>query len=111
MTLGVSSRYIGTDTGAERVRVGVAQRFYFDTQDTVFTSQSLGGSFSGDGWFADLSYTRGRNVDQVTANSLRGSMRQMQRVRPSREVCRRSGACPAVGSTRRRCVPGRGPKA
>jgi LPS-assembly protein len=35
LTLGVSSRYIGTDTGAERVRVGVAQRFYFDTQQVT----------------------------------------------------------------------------
>jgi len=35
LTLGVSSRYIGTDTGAERVRVGVAQRFYFDSQQVT----------------------------------------------------------------------------
>ena len=32
MTVGVSSRFLQADSGMERVRVGVAQRFYFDTQ-------------------------------------------------------------------------------
>jgi len=35
LTFGVTSRFIGTDTGAERLRVGVAQRFYFDTQQVT----------------------------------------------------------------------------
>jgi LPS-assembly protein len=35
LTLGVSSRFIGTDTGAERMRVGLAQRFYFETQQVT----------------------------------------------------------------------------
>jgi LPS-assembly protein len=35
LTLGVTSRFIGTDTGAESLRVGVAQRFYFDTQQVT----------------------------------------------------------------------------
>ena len=32
ITVGVSSRLIGADTGAQRVRVGVAQRYYFEPQ-------------------------------------------------------------------------------
>lgn len=32
VTVGVTSRLIGTDTGAERLRAGLAQRFYFSTQ-------------------------------------------------------------------------------
>jgi LPS-assembly protein len=32
LTLGFSSRFIGTDTGVERVRAGVAQRYYFEDQ-------------------------------------------------------------------------------
>jgi len=32
ITLGVTSRFVNTETGAERLRAGVAQRFYFDTQ-------------------------------------------------------------------------------
>jgi LPS-assembly protein len=32
MTIGVTSRFIDTGSGAERLRAGVAQRFYFDTQ-------------------------------------------------------------------------------
>jgi len=32
LTLGVSSRLIETDTGSQRLRVGVAQRYYFETQ-------------------------------------------------------------------------------
>jgi LPS-assembly protein len=32
VTLGVNSRFIGTDTGAERVRAAVAQRFQFEDQ-------------------------------------------------------------------------------
>lgn len=35
LTAGVSSRLIGTDTGAERLRVGVAQRFYFESQQVT----------------------------------------------------------------------------
>jgi LPS-assembly protein len=31
-TVGVTSRLIGADTGAERLRVGLAQRYYFQTQ-------------------------------------------------------------------------------
>jgi LPS-assembly protein len=55
-------------------RFSAAYRFYFDTDATVFTSQSLGGSFHGDGWSTDVTYTRGRSVDQVTQNALRGSV-------------------------------------
>jgi LPS-assembly protein len=32
ITFGITSRFIGTETGAERLRVGLAQRYYFDTQ-------------------------------------------------------------------------------
>jgi len=32
LTLGVTSRLINAETGAERLRAGLAQRFYFDTQ-------------------------------------------------------------------------------
>jgi LPS-assembly protein len=32
LTFGITSRFIGTDTGAERLRAGIAQRYYFETQ-------------------------------------------------------------------------------
>ncbi|MGH8649847.1 MAG: LPS-assembly protein LptD, partial [Burkholderiales bacterium] len=35
LTLGFTSRFIGTDTGAERVRAGIAQRFYFESQQVT----------------------------------------------------------------------------
>lgn len=35
VTLGITSRFIGADSGAERMRVGVAQRYYFETQQVT----------------------------------------------------------------------------
>ena len=35
LTVGVTSRFIGADTGAERLRVGLAQRYYFSPQDVT----------------------------------------------------------------------------
>jgi LPS-assembly protein len=32
LTVGVNSRFIGADTGAERLRAGIAQRYYFEDQ-------------------------------------------------------------------------------
>jgi LPS-assembly protein len=35
LTFGITSRFIGTDTGAERVRAGIAQRYYFEPQQVT----------------------------------------------------------------------------
>lgn len=35
LTFGITSRFIGADTGAERLRVGIAQRYYFETQEVT----------------------------------------------------------------------------
>ena len=35
VTLGITSRFISTDSGAERMRVGVAQRYYFEPQQVT----------------------------------------------------------------------------
>jgi LPS-assembly protein len=48
VTLGVTSRFIGTDTGAERLRVGVAQRFYFETQQVTLPGVAARTSTSSD---------------------------------------------------------------
>jgi LPS-assembly protein len=48
LTLGVTSRFIGTDTGAERLRVGVAQRFYFETQQVTLPGVAARTSTSSD---------------------------------------------------------------
>jgi LPS-assembly protein len=48
LTFGVTSRFVGTDTGAERLRVGVAQRFYFDTQQVTLPGVAARTSTSSD---------------------------------------------------------------
>jgi LPS-assembly protein len=48
LTLGVTSRFIGTDTGAERLRVGVAQRFYFENQQVTLPGVAARTSTSSD---------------------------------------------------------------
>jgi LPS-assembly protein len=48
LTLGVTSRFIGTDTGAERLRMGVAQRFYFETQQVTLPGVAARTSTSSD---------------------------------------------------------------
>jgi len=35
LTLGLNSRFIGADTGAERLRAGIAQRYYFEDQQVT----------------------------------------------------------------------------
>ena len=35
LTFGINSRFLGADTGAERLRVGLAQRFYFEDQQVT----------------------------------------------------------------------------
>jgi LPS-assembly protein len=47
-TVGVTSRFVGTDTGAERLRVGVAQRFYFETQQVTLPGAAARTSSSSD---------------------------------------------------------------
>ena len=48
LTLGVTSRFIGTDTGAERLRMGVAQRFYFENQQVTLPGVAARTSTSSD---------------------------------------------------------------
>ena len=48
LTFGVTSRFIGTDTGAERLRVGIAQRFYFETQQVTLPGTPARTSSSSD---------------------------------------------------------------
>jgi LPS-assembly protein len=48
LTLGISSRFVGADTGAERLRVGVAQRFYFETQQVTLPGTPVRTSTSSD---------------------------------------------------------------
>ncbi len=48
MTLGISSRLIAADTGSERLRGAVAQRFYFDTQRVGLPGVPLRTSSSSD---------------------------------------------------------------
>ena len=48
VTLGVTSRFLSTDTGAERLRVGVAQRYYFSTQRVTLPGVPLRTSSSSD---------------------------------------------------------------
>jgi LPS-assembly protein len=40
ITLGVSSRLLATDTGAQRLRVGIAQRYYFEPQRVTLPGQA-----------------------------------------------------------------------
>jgi LPS-assembly protein len=48
VTLGVSSRFLNADTGAERLRVGVAQRYYFNTQQVTLPGVPVRTSTSSD---------------------------------------------------------------
>jgi LPS-assembly protein len=48
LTFGINSRFIGADTGAERLRVGIAQRFYFETQQVTLPGEAARTSSSSD---------------------------------------------------------------
>lgn len=48
VTLGVTSRFLSTDTGAERLRVGVAQRYYLATQSVTLPGVPVRTSTSSD---------------------------------------------------------------
>ena len=48
VTLGVTSRLIGADTGSERLRAGLAQRFYFATQRVTLPGAPVRTSSSSD---------------------------------------------------------------
>jgi len=48
VTLGVSSRFLSTESGAERLRVGVAQRYYFATQRVTLPGVPVRTSSSSD---------------------------------------------------------------
>ena len=48
LTLGVNSRFLHSDTGAERLRMGVAQRFYFSTQQVTLPGVPVRTSTSSD---------------------------------------------------------------
>ncbi|MGH8633491.1 MAG: LPS-assembly protein LptD [Burkholderiales bacterium] len=73
VTVGATSRFIATDTGAERLRVGVAQRFYFESQQVTLpgvaprsgTSSDLLAALSG----AVAPYWRAEAGLQYTTNS------------------------------------------
>ncbi|MBI2294844.1 MAG: LPS-assembly protein LptD [Betaproteobacteria bacterium] len=60
VTLGVSSRFLNTDTGAESLRAGVAQRYYFATQRVTLPGVPVRTSSSSD-LLAALSGTVARN--------------------------------------------------
>jgi LPS-assembly protein len=76
VTVGVSSRLLSPETGAERLRVGVAQRFYFDTQRVTLpgvpvrtsTSSDLLAAFSGaiaPFWTAEAGWQYSTNFSQT----------------------------------------------
>lgn len=76
VTLGVSSRLIAADTGGERLRGGVAQRFYFDTQRVGLPGAPLRTSSSSDllavlsgavapHWTADAGWQYSTNSSQT----------------------------------------------
>ena len=48
LTVGVSSRLIGTESGAERLRVGLAQRYYFEDQAVTLPGVPIRTSSSSD---------------------------------------------------------------
>ena len=48
VTLGITSRFISAGSGAERMRVGVAQRYYFDTQQVTLPGVPVRTSSSSD---------------------------------------------------------------
>jgi LPS-assembly protein len=48
ITAGVSSRFLNPDTGAERLRVGIAQRYYFRTQSVTLPGTPVRTSTSSD---------------------------------------------------------------
>ena len=48
VTMGVTSRLLHQDTGIERLRVGLAQRYYFKTQDVTLPGVAPRGSNSSD---------------------------------------------------------------
>ena len=48
VTIGVSSRFLNSETGSERLRVGVAQRYYFSTQQVTLPGVPVRTSTSSD---------------------------------------------------------------
>ena len=48
MTTGITTRLLQQDSGVERIRMGVAQRYYFKTQDVTLPNVSARGSNSSD---------------------------------------------------------------
>jgi len=48
MTTGVTTRFLQQENGIERLRVGVAQRYYYKTQDVTLPNVSARGSNSSD---------------------------------------------------------------
>jgi len=83
VTLGVTSRFVSADTGSERLRVGVAQRFYFATQRVflpgvpVRTSSSsdllaaLSGTVARD-WVAEAGWQYSTNFSQTQKFNVAG---------------------------------------
>lgn len=76
LTLGVSSRFINADSGAERLRAGVAQRFYFENQRVSLPGVPLRTSTSSDllaaltgviapHWTADAGWQYSTNSSQT----------------------------------------------
>lgn len=76
VTLGVTSRLIGATTGAERLRAGVAQRYYFDTQRVFLPGVAVRTSSSSDllaaasgtvvpGWTAEAGWQYSTNFSQT----------------------------------------------
>lgn len=76
VTLGVTSRFLQSDSGAERLRVGVAQRFYFNTQRVTLpgvpsrtsTSSDLLAALSGtiaQHWTADAGVQYSTNFSET----------------------------------------------
>ena len=76
VTLGVSSRLISADTGSERLRAGLAQRFYFATQRVTLpgapartsSSSDLLAAFSGavaPSWTMDAGWQYSTNFSQT----------------------------------------------
>ncbi|MCC7487943.1 MAG: LPS-assembly protein LptD [Burkholderiales bacterium] len=76
ITLGVSTRFISSESGSERLRAGVAQRFYFSTQQVTLpgvpvrtsSSSDLLGAVSGllaPHWFVDAGLQYSTDFSQV----------------------------------------------
>jgi LPS-assembly protein len=76
LTLGVSSRFIDNETGAERLRAGIAQRYYFETQRVSLPGQPVRTDTSSDllaalsgavapHWTADAGWQYSTNFSQT----------------------------------------------